>query len=877
MNDILFGNNNNGAIRHLSRRYFRKNKIRNFAAVLAIFLTAFLFTSITALAFNLVSSMRLSMQMQKGSKADGTIGYLTEEQFLQLKNSDFVEKAGHRMVLGYAANSPGHTIEINYADGVQQELTFCVPTHGSAPKKANEISTTELALESLGIEPKVGATVPVEFEVRGKTYHYDMVLSGWWEASNDTVSLMIVSDQFVADHPELFRNTFAQDRETCGTTFSEVVLKDKSNIDGQLKEFARSIGGNPDEMDAQNFILCAANQMSKGLIQPQNILFAAAFILMFIVCGYLLIYNIFDISVMQDVRQYGLLRTIGTSTRQIKSLVSRQAALLTLIGLPLGLIAGFVAGWLLLPVVMRFFSFEHQSSQTQLSASPLIVVIASLFTVLTVFISTRKPAKKASHVSPLEAIRYTDQDDCRQKSVRRTNGVKLSYMAFSNLQRNRRRSVFIVISMLLCIVLFNSILIITKSMDEEKFLSRSAKTDFTAYNSTAINVMTGFAHRSDALPDDAVEAIRSQPGVSNERFLYRNTLDDTNVLVDYGFENEFTTGSYVYEDGRISKIFEGYSLHTLPDADSLFCGNVCGVSENFWNDLILFEGETDKAVLKQKMAAGDYVVVGCSLDRLTGDPEETPLTRQLQVGDTVSFYKNGELFKTCTVLARASTIGMEEETANTTTSQMNIGGDAPFLYLSDSVFKELYDEPALLNYGFDVAEGQQEQMDAFLSSYTDSHPAVAYTSTKLLKEQMDSIRNIVLVVGGLIGGIMAFAGLINFTNMIITNIITRRHEFATMQSIGMTDRQLRRLIVYEGVYYAVGADLSGVILAALLALTVIKNVLNSPSMWFFTLHFTLLPALVAGAIYLILAAVIPLIVLRLFHRGTVVERLRTSE
>ena len=67
---------------------------------------------------------------------------------------------------------------------------------------------------------------------------------------------------------------------------------------------------------------------------------------MFVVCGYLLIYNIFDISVMQDVRQYGLLRTIGTSTRQIKGIVNRQAVWLTLIGLPIGLIAGFVAGWL---------------------------------------------------------------------------------------------------------------------------------------------------------------------------------------------------------------------------------------------------------------------------------------------------------------------------------------------------------------------------------------------------------------------------------------------------------------------------------------------------------------------------------------------------
>lgn len=199
------------------------------------------------------------------------------------------------------------------------------------------------------------------------------------------------------------------------------------------------------------------------------------------------------------------------------------------------------------------------------------------------------------------------------------------------------------------------------------------------------------------------------------------------------------------------------------------------------------------------------------------------------------------------------------------------------MYLPDTVFKEIYDAPTLLTYGFNVDEALQPQMEEFLSSYVSENTSVAYTSTKLLKEQLDSVRSMILVIGGLIGCIMAFAGLINFANMIITNIITRRHEFATMQSIGMTVKQLRRLTVYEGIYYAVGADIIGGAVAAILAVTVLKSALNGPSMWFFTLNITLVPVLVIGVLYLLLAAVIPLIVLHFFNKGTVVERLRTSE
>lgn len=876
MNDILFGNNNTEVIKRLSKRYFKNNRVRNLAAILAIMLTAFLFTSITSLVFSMSSSIQLSMQMQKGSKADGDIRYLTEEQYEELKNSDFIKEAGCRRFVGFASNASGHMVEINYADPVQQELTFCTPTHGKAPKKANEIATTDRALEALGVKAKVGERVLVEFTLRGKSYQYEMVVSGWWEAANDTGSLMIVSEQFVKDNPDLFINTYAKDREIAGTYMADVVLKDKRHIQKQLQEFALSVGGEPEKMNAGNYIACSQNQVGNAMLQPGMMLSAIVFVLLFVVSGYLLIYNIFDISVMQDVRQYGLLRTIGTSTRQIKKIVNRQAFWLTLIGLPLGLLFGFLVSRMLLPVVMKFFQANALNAM-KVSVSPLIFLIAAVFTIFTVIISTRKPARKAARISPLEAIRYTGQEKKKTKETKRTHGAKLSYMAFSNLGRNKRRSVFIVLSMLLCIVLFNSIIVITQSMDEEKWISRSTKTDFTVYNSVAVNGVSPFQYREDGLPDSVVDLINQQKGVEKERILYRNTRDDSDVTVDYKFEDMVCVHEEMEEDS-VSKSYEdGSFLRIVPGTEDGYFGNVFGVSEAFWEDVTIYEGENNPDILKEKMKSGDYVIVGTIIDRLTGEAEEeTTLEKQLQIGDSITFFKDGKEEKTCTILAKATVVAMEYETNAGVNGARYIGGDAPFLYMSDTKFKELYEEPTIFSYSFNAEQGQKENLEGFLADFTGENTSVAYTSTKLLQEQLASNRNIVLLVGGMIGVILAFAGLINFTNMMVTNIITRRHEFAAMQSIGMTNRQLRRLIVDEGLYYAAGADVIGGLLAAILGMTVLKNVLNSPSMWYFTLRFTLVPAFFIAVIYLILAAIIPVVVLHFFNKGSVVERLRTE-
>ena len=116
--------------------------------------------------------------------------------------------------------------------------------------------------------------------------------------------------------------------------------------------------------------------------------------------------------------------------------------------------------------------------------------------------------------------------------------------------------------------------------------------------------------------------------------------------------------------------------------------------------------------------------------------------------------------------------------------------------------------------------------------------------------------------------IFGAAGVLNLTNTIITTILARRREFATMQSIGMTAKQLTRMMIWESVYYAAGACASGLILSVILAFTVVRGLTGN--IWYFTFHFTLLPALTACVVLLIVAAIVPVIALKVFNEGSIV-------
>ena len=595
-----------------------------------------------------------------------------------------------------------------------------------------------------------------------------------------------------------------------------------------------------------------------------------------------LIYNVFEIAVTNDIRQYGLLRTVGTTSKQIKRLVNRQALYLFLIGTLLGLIFGTLLGRSILPAALRIFAVDYSGGNIEVGTLPYLGIIAGaiLFSGLTVYISTRKSVKKASRVSPIEAIRYVEKDTVSIKRKKIDAGAVIPRMAKANLQRNKRRTVFIVISLTLSIVLLNSVFIFSGSFDEDAYIEKHTRSDFMVY-SPGIQAAFGndFGHNS-AVPEKAVEEIKAQPGVTNEAYLYRNTFEDDHVSCDWGtpyvVDNTNKEQRMVPEHLNLGVYQTGTERDSaVLTADNHPLGNVYGFSENILNKMDIIEGETDLSVLKEKLWNGNNVILMAKYgdkDKLAGGADSS-FYRGLSVGDTIQFYENGTPTEEFTIIAKvAATKG--ETTLTGGGSNISQIIDSPLIYMSEKKFKEIYETPTLYGFLFDVEEQYQLEMETYLAQDTD----VAYTSILTMKATVSGVKNVVLLIGGMIGAVFALVGLINFINLVMTNIITRRHEFATMQSIGMTNQQLRKMMISESFSYVMLAGIVGTLAAGVLGMTLVRAFVEiSPSSIMMTFQMTLLPALIMLVLFLVLAFIVPVIALRLFNNRSVVERLRVNE
>ena len=707
-----------------------------------------------------------------------------------------------------------------------------------------------------------------------------MVVSGIYDTPNEKSESVIVSKAFLEENAEMMSD-IAQGRVGCGIYTADVVMRDSYMVKDRISELVRNIGGNPDDANADNAIRVAPNPIVSNDSGLMMWLVAGVFGILFMFCGYLLIYNVFEITVTNDIRQYGLLRTVGTTSRQIRRLVNRQALYLFLIGTPFGLLFGTLLGRSILPAALQIFAVDYSGRNIEVGTLPYlgIIVGAILFSGLTVYISTRKSVKKASRVSPIEAIRYVEQDMVSIKRKKAASGAVIPRMAKANLQRNKRRTVFIVISLTLSIVLLNSVFIFSGSFDEDAYIENQTRSDFIVY-SPVIQAAWGdnFGHDS-AVPEKAVEEIKEQPGVTNEVYLYRNTFEDDHISCDWGtpyvVDNTYKEQRMLPEHLNLGVYQTENGGHTVGlTADNHPLGNVFGFSENFFDRLDIIEGETDLSVLKNKLWNGNNVILmGEYDDHGNFAGAESAFYFGLSVGDTIQFYENGTPTKEFTIIAKAAaTDGDVTVTGGGSNIAQIIEG--PKIFMAENKFKEIYETPTLYGFLFDVEEQYQQEMETYLAQDTD----VAYTSILTMKATVSSVKNVVLLIGGMIGAVFALVGLINFINLVMTNIITRRHEFATMQSIGMTNRQLRKMMISESFSYVLLAGIVGTLAAGVLGMTLLRAfVENGPTSMMMTFQITLLPALIMLILFLALAFIVPVVALRLFNNRSVVERLRVNE
>ena len=882
MSDVLFGNNNKAVIKKVANRSFHSNKKRNILAVIAIALTTFLLTAVLTIGFGAKNTMQYSEARLLGSQADALVQGMTEEQAEQLKENTMFEKAGIQIGIAFLENTKQLNVELDYADETLMEVCFMTPSIGTIPKAENEVLVSANVLEDLGIPKKAGETLPVDLKVDGKIEHFDMKVSGIYEPVKNDVGYVMVSQAFLEEQEEMV-SALRKDRENRNYYNAHVILKDPSMVEERIGEFIRSIGGNPDDQEAENYVRIAptpsAAQSDGNLVVW---LAAGVFGILFMFCGYLLIYNVFDMSVTNDIRQYGLLRTIGTTPKQVKGLVRKQAMYLFLIGTPIGVVLGILLGKGMLPVVLKAFVADLGEKNVVVGSLPYLPIIIGsvLFSALTVWISTRKSAKKASRVSPIEAVRYVEQSTGKIRERKHVKGALLPRMAKANVQRNKGRMVLVIVSLMLSIILLNSVFIFTGSFDEEVYVERQMRSDFTVYTAEAGLMQKGFTGHSAALPENVAEAVTQRPGVENVTKMYRNTYDDNHISCDWGVtygKIDNTHRNSIPENMDVGWSEDNH--HAALSQDGRPLGNIFGISENLIDKLDIREGEKDKSVLKQKIQNENGIIL---IARYNQKGEFTEFTenqyKNMQIGDEIQFYENGVLTETFTVLAKAATTDMEGASLLGPGSNISSDIGGPIMYMSEEHFKELYENPSLYCVLFDTEKEQQQDMETYLSEYTtQKNMDIRYQSADKLGASVQTMKNTVLLIGGLIGGIFALVGIINLMNLIMTSIVTRRHEFASMQSIGMTTKQLRRMLMTESLSYVLRAGVIGTVVAVILGVTAVKLLVENGPIWYMTFHLTILPAILLSLIYIVLALIIPMVFLRFLNRQSIVERLRTGE
>ena len=791
---------------------------------------------------------------RQGGDGQAVLNYISDQIYEDVKDHPLIDKIAYTKAVSYRLQYPGMEkwpSDLWYMDDMALEFARYTPTTGRRPQTENEIIADTRTLEILGVPAEVGQTVTLQYDIKGTQYTTDFTLCGFWETDMlSGIGRLIVSKAFVDAHSELLTYTYPEDNDYSGIVAAYVMFRGGGAVEPKLQKLLSETGYTCDIMGGSpsdsNYVIARVSPAYQGgelLGNPALLLSGLAGILLIMVTGYLIIYNIFQISVIQDIQSYGQLKTLGTTSRQIRRLIGRQSLRLSAIGIPIGLLAGFLIGKALMPFLMNGTVYSAEAG-VKVSANPFIFLGAAAFAFLTVWISVRKPAKIAGSVSPIEAVRYTESDAgaFRRKgeaSKKSTGGAKIYRMALSNLGRNRKRTLLVILSMTLGLVLFYTVFTLSRGFDIEKYVAKFVNKDFVI--STADYFNYKFETSKMELTTSFVEAVRQ-----HEAYLDGGGLYSTRTLEE-AFSAESGAVSSYNKDERGNPYVQFF-----------------GADDFLLESMEAVEGSIDWETMKR----GGYVLYGLACDD-KGNVIDNPA---IQPGDTLRFHHvtkdglNRTLDSTfdLTVMAKVRINENTDTTRNT--------GEARF-YLPTEQFLPLCRNPHMVSYPFNVKDGAEADMEAFLSSYVeDVEPRMNYDSKETYIRSFHDLTSLIVTIGGALSMIIGFIGIANFVNSVLTSIITRRREFAMLQSIGMTGKQLKWMLTWEGVYYAAGTIIASAVIGTLFSAIAIQTI--SAGLWFFTYRFIFWPMLVVYPFLILLTMIIPVLLYRGIARDSIIERLR---
>ena len=754
-----------------------------------------------------------------------------ESTVMKLAAHHDVKTYGLRSDAGYM-NLEDATVSMMYMDRTGMELYKVKLKEGQLPQKENDIVVSKGILEALGQNGKIGDTITVPYQILKDdgldyTKEKDFRICGFLadnESSKEQKQYTsLVSEAFLkAEIPV----------EQVKYRFLLQVNGQKGNTTADYTEtiqnIARQFGISEDDMNINKEYLAA------NYVDPATIPVIVGIILIFVLAGIIKIYSVYYVSMNQRVREFGKLKAIGATKRQLRQIVLREGMGVALFAIPIGLLIGTVA----VKVVLLQFVEHAKDSNVLITEAYKVVakgevqlyywwiyLLAIAVTLCTVYLSLMKPMRMAAKVSEIEAMPY-QAGSKRQKSSRKGyQFLNIGRLTKRNLAENKKKSTITIVSMAVTgifVMMVATVLSCANPME-------SAKSSIVGQYEISPIVESGNKEHPEY---EWAEVQKNNP--LNEGLKQQIEELDGVERVD---------------------VFTALKVSGGPFEEKIGTEFINGVPEEYAEELK--KGITEGNVTYEELKSGDKVILDRALlhwypDIKVGDKlklnihdGDNTFQKEIEVA-AIGEYGTGLTNYNCLIMAKE---GAEKLTINNSSSYFQVIADKDY----------------------------DEALEASLQAIVDGSGRL---QMRTWKNEYDTWENAIQMTRGACYAfiiILAAISIMNLINTMINSVHVRKKELGMMQAIGMSDRQLMKMLQLEGIFYTVGTLIISIGVGSLAGYPLFLYAKRTGMFDISTYHYPVTAAIIIILTLFVIQMLLAIFIAKSVRKDSLIERIRFSE
>ncbi len=804
-------------ITDLAKANVKMDKTKSILIVLSILLTTLLLAAVSGAGYGLI-------KMQESNAARFYGDFYGRYRNITQQNIEEMMRHAAFCDIGKCANyaevDNKKDLVLQWRDKKAREMLYTDNyfIEGHYPEAENEIAAAPNFFKQLGLqEPKIGDSVTIYFRTNLKSAYAseEFVICGLMKQSEEieTNSMVAYTSQkhFEKSVLEADRKYWALFR------LDESINLTMTNAEDVMKELAVSCG-----IDEKDVIINNKYLSWKLNPETETVIICAMVCVVVIIFSVIVIYNIFQVGAIHKIQEYGKLKAIGATRKQMKQIIFREGMYLACIGVPIGLIGGIgVAQAALMYIIRDLMKNDISFEQIQISvvSVPILILVAAL-AFLTVWIALKKPMRVVASISPVEAIRYQESG---KKAGRRKgkNTLNVVSLTFANLASHRKRTFSTILSMGLSGVLFVVVANWMGNMEEEY-----AARDVILHGQFQIELH--YSMKDEAYPENNLNHILENNPLNEELIQKIQAIPEVT-------------------DIRTQKILYAAQLdENGKETDKL------------QSILVLDREDFDSKVKKDEVDGLDYDQMS-ALDAVCygwiGDMEDSGFA----LGETYHF----SLYD-----------GVNKKTWNPQMISSFGYFDASMAMTKDTYEKMGWKGVTNYNLWIDCDKKDVETVGVALENLLEEVEHVEMDSYQNQLKIAEYAMCILKMPAYLFCIIIAFISFMNMTNTMIISIVTRKREFGILQAVGMTNTQLDRSLQLEGILLSVGTAVVSLAVGSPLGYAFFRYCKSQAFVGLNTYHFPIVEVLAMLIALGILQLLLSFILSRNIKKESLVERIR---